>query len=141
MRTSTIWPLFILCVAATATPILVQAQTGKDAPPPPNLQKLEEGAAPDSTVRPSDSRGKTTQKREQGVVTEVQVQSGKSNYRVKQSAGPGNAAPGDAQSNAVRPPQWTVKEFDWGGKKQVKPGEQVPDAPAPPLPPAPPAKK
>ena len=133
MRTSKFWPYFLLCVAASATPVLAQAQTTSQAPP--NLERLEEGSAPDITIRPQQG-GKTTDKREQGVVTEVEVQSGGSNYRVKQSAGPGNAAPGDAQSNAVRAPQWLVKEFDWGRKKEPKPGEPAPmqDAPPPPLP-------
>ncbi|MFT5535544.1 MAG: hypothetical protein ACI802_003809 [Candidatus Paceibacteria bacterium] len=133
MRTSNIWPCFILCVAASATPFLAHAQTSNQAPPA--LERLEEGIAPDITIRPRES-GNTTQKREQGVVTEVQVQSGGSSYRVKQSAGPGNAAPGDAQSNAVRAPQWLVKEFDWGGVKAPTASEPAPmqDAPPPPLP-------
>ncbi|EGF33834.1 hypothetical protein IMCC9480_1593 [Oxalobacteraceae bacterium IMCC9480] len=135
MRTLKIWPCFILCVAASVTPLLAQAQSATVNQAPPNLERLEEGSAPDITISPQQ-RSTTTDKREQGVVTEVQVQSGGSNYRVKQSAGPGNAAPGDAQSNAVRAPQWLVKEFDWGGKKEPKPGEPAPmqDAPPPPLP-------
>ncbi len=135
MRTSKFWPCFILCVAANATPLLAQAQSETISQAPPNLERLEEGSAPAITIRPQQG-STTTDKREQGVVTEVQVQSGGSNYRVKQSAGPGNAAPGDAQSNAVRAPQWLVKEFDWGGKKEPKTVEALPmqEAPPPPLP-------
>jgi hypothetical protein len=137
MRTSKFWPCFILCVAASATPLLAQAQTTNQAPP--NLERLEEGNAPDITIRPREN-STTTQKREQGVVTEVQVQSGGSNYRVKQSAGPGNAAPGDAQSNAVRSPQWLIKEFDWGGTAAPNASEPAPMQDAPPPPPLPAAK-
>ncbi|MDY7573715.1 hypothetical protein [Actimicrobium sp. CCI2.3] len=133
MRTSKFLPCFILCVAASAAPLLAQAQTSNQAPP--QLERLEEGSGPDITIKPRE-RSTTTQTREQGVVTEVQVQSGGSNYRVKQGAGPGNAMPGDAQSNAVRAPQWLVKEFDWGSKKEPKSVEPLPmqEAPPPPLP-------
>ena len=135
MRTSKFWPCFILCVATSVTPLLAQAQTETVNQAPPKLEQLDEGNAPDITIRPRE-RSTTTDKREQGVVTEVEVQSGGSKYLVKQGAGPGNAAQGDAQSNAVRAPQWLVKEFDWGGKKEPKPGQPLPiqDAPPPPLP-------
>ena len=100
------------------------------------MQRLEEGEAPAVTIRKSDSGKKVTEKREQGVVTEVQVQSGKSSYKLKQSAGAGNAAPGDAQSNSVRAAQFTIKEFDLGRKPVEEAKEDTSLQPAPP-PPAP----
>ena len=135
MRYSQIWLLVSLCSAVAGLPTLAAAQSNKEAPP--NLQKLEEGTAADVTIRKPGSNKKTVEKREQGVVTDVQVQSGKSNYHLKQSAGAGNAAPGDAQSNSVHPAQWQIKEFDWGRKgKDAKPvdGLQEPAAPPPPAP-------
>lgn len=128
-----------------ALPAVTQAQASK--PVPPTMQRLEEGEAPAVTIRKSDGGKKVTEKREQGVVTEVQVQSGKSNYKLKQSAGAGNAAAGDAQSNTVRAAQFTVKEFDFGRKPVAEKKEDTSLQPAPvaaPSPPnsiSPPAKK
>ena len=108
------------------------------------MQRLEEGETPAITIRKSDSGKKVTEKREQGVVTEVQVKSGKSNYKLKQSAGAGNAAAGDAQSNSVRAAQFTIKEFDLGRKPAEEVKEDTSLQPAPPPPsvrPAQPATK
>ena len=132
--------LFIILGTVLATaPVIVQAQAPKAAPP--TMQKLEEGEAPAVTIRTPNSRKKITEKREQGVVTEVQVQTGKSNYRLKQSAGAGNAAAGDAQSNTVRAAQFTIKEFDLGRKPTAEKKDDGSLQPAPPPPTALPSKK
>lgn len=142
MRTSTSSLLILLCSTFAAMPAITLAQANKAAPP--TMQRLEEGEAPAITIRKPDGSKKITEKREQGVVTEVQVQSGKSNYKLKQSAGAGNAAAGDAQSNTVRAAQFTVKEFDFGRKPETEKKEdaslQPARAPAPPSS-VPPAKK
>ena len=134
MRPSPLLLAFFL-YGSLAAP-LCHAQAAKPASVPPNLEKLEEGSAPDITIRKPETNTRTVEKREQGVVTDVQVQSGKSNYHVKQGAGAGNAAPGDAQSNTIRAPQWQIKEFDWGRKKKaVQTDEQSAPVDAPPPPP------
>lgn len=123
-------------------PAITLAQTGN--PVPPTMQRLEEGTDPAITIRKSDSGKKVTEKREQGVVTEVQVHSGKSSYTLKQSAGAGNAAAGDAQSNSIRAAQFTIKEFDLGRKpvEEIKEDTSLQPAPPPPaLPPQPVPKK
>ena len=137
MRTSRnfrYWLLYSLCSAAGALsvlPTLAEAQGNKDVPP--NLQKLDEGNPGDITIKKPESNLKTFEKHEQGVVTDVQVQAGKSNYHLKQSAGAGNAAPGDAQGNSVHPAQWQIKEFDWGRKgRDAKPPEGLQEPAAPP---------
>ena len=132
MRTST--RCLFLC-AALAIPLVAQPQANKAAPP--TMQRLEEGEAPAVTIRNPDSDKKITEKREQGVVTEVQVKTGKSSYKLKQSAGAGNAAAGDAQSNTVRAAQFTVHEFDLGRKPVGEKQEDNTLQPAPP----PPTKK
>ncbi len=141
MRTSRNIRFWLLCwissagSALTILPTSASAQGTKDVPP--NLQKLDEGNPGDIIIKKPESNNKTVQKREQGVVTDVQVQTGRSNYHLKQSAGAGNAAPGDAQSNSVHPAQWQIKQFDWGSKGlHPKPAEglQEPAAPPPPLP-------
>ena len=134
--------LFWLCSLAAAgstialAPLQSVAQANKALPP--NLQKIDEGNPGDITIKKPESNKKTVEKREQGVVTDIQVQSGKSNYHLKQSAGAGNAAPGDAQSNSVHPAQWQIKEFDWGRKgRDAKSGDAVQEPAAPPPPPPP----
>lgn len=128
---------FCLLVILAATSMLVAssavAQNQTSKAPPPDLQKLDEGAAADVTIRPTPPRNKITQKRVQGVVTDVEVHSGGSHYFVKQSAGPNNAAPGEGMINSVRPATWQIKEFDWGGKPKVdKASDAAADAPPPP---------
>ena len=108
-----------------------------DAQQPPKMEKLEEGEAPAITIRKPDTEKKITEKREKGKVTEVKVQTGKSTYYLKPNEAPGNAVPGDAQSNENRGAQWSVHEFDLGRKKKAV--KQPADVPAEPIPPTPPS--
>lgn len=125
MNKSKVWQLLTVCIASLATPLLVAAQQTSQpsksiAPPPPELQKLEEGEAPSVTVRkPGEAPGDITQKTEQGRVTEVKVNSGGSTYYVKPQSTAGTLQPGDGP---VRGAQWQIKEFDMG-HKQRKEGE------------------
>ncbi|MGE5649087.1 DUF2782 domain-containing protein [Noviherbaspirillum sp. UKPF54] len=134
MRTLKAWHLTATCIAAFATPLLAQAQQA-DAPPPPQMQKLEEGEAPAVTIRKPDQERKITEKRARGgKVTETKVTSGKSTYYLKPNEQPG-AMPGDGQSSANRGAQWQVKEFDLS-RKQEATTEQAASIPAPPPAPA-----
>ena len=130
--------LTLVCagIAALATSLHVAAQQTAPVPPPPVMEKLEEGDDPAITIRKPSTATKSTEKRVQGKVTEVQVQAGGSNYIVKPNTPAGSALPGDAQSDTSRPAQWKVMEF--GGPKptneaDVSTGPQT-------LPPAPAAK-
>jgi hypothetical protein len=112
----------------------------QDAPPPPKLEKLEEGEAPAVTVHDKKGQQTITETRTpNGQVKEVKVTKGKNTYYVKPTVRPGSALPGDAQSPQSRPAQWQVYEFK--NHKKQKDAEVEP-APAPPavVPPAP-AKK
>lgn len=124
MRIAKIWPLVTVCIAAYAAPFLASAQQAAQpanaAPPPPRLEKLEEGEAPAITIRKPDGERKIVEKREQGRVTEVKVQTGKSEYTLKANQQAGSALPGDAESSKMRAPQWKVGEFDWGRPKEAK---------------------
>jgi hypothetical protein len=115
MWTSRIWPIAGICVVAWAASAAAEQQA-TDVPPP-RLEKLEEGAAPvpAATAGSKAPARQITQKREQGVVTEVQVKDGKSTYYLKPNT-PGSAAASDAQGDTTRTPQWKVLEFDWGGR-------------------------
>jgi hypothetical protein len=135
--------IFTLCVAALVVPLSVIAQQspskGQDTPPPPKLEKLEEGEAPGVTIREPKSKQTITERRAPGgQVKEVTVTKGKNTYTVKPNVAPGSALPGDAQSPQSRPAQWQVYEFN--NKKKPKESE-IEDAPPPAIAPPPPAKK
>jgi hypothetical protein len=144
MRTIKFWPAFMACAALTATPLSgwAQQQAG-NAPPPPKLEKLEEGEAPAVTIRKPSQERKITEKRAPGgKVTEVKVTSGKNTYYVKPNDAAGSAVAGDMQSNEARPAQWEVMEFDLGRSKEAKQEQAEQTAPVPPAPAASaPAKK
>lgn len=132
LRTSSVWKILSLCLLAH-----VSAAQAQQAPSeaPPRLERAEEGSAAAVTIAPKRGATKITEKREGGRVTEVTVKSGKSTYTMKPHVPAGNAQPGDAQTGALRAPQWKVMEFDIGKKKQ-KQGEEQETAAAPPPPPA-----
>lgn len=108
-------PLFML-----ATPAILLAQD-KTVPPPPKLEKLEEGTESDiKLLKPESNKTKMVEKRQNGKVTEVQVRTGKSSYTVK----PNDAPKGTPEGDANRAAQWKV--FEFGGKKEHKEVEPLP---------------
>lgn len=122
MRTSKLGPIVTICVAVYAAPLLVNAQQA--SAPPPKLEKLEEGEPPAITIRKPEGERKITEKRQQGKIKEVKVQSGKSTYYLKPNEPAGSALPGDAESSANRGAQWQVLEFG-----QPKPAKDTPQPP------------
>ena len=127
MHTSTpttkLWTIVALCAGAYAMPLFAHAQDAA-TPPPPTLEKLEEGEPPAVTIRKPEGEKKITEKRKQGKIKEVKVQSGKSTYYLKPNEPIGSALPGDAQSSTNRGAQWEVLEF--GKPKPVKKTPQPP---------------
>jgi len=137
LRTSSRLKLLSLCFAAPAFAAyagLAAAQTQQQAQQqaqqpsqrpsqaPPQLERIEPGSDVPATTIPPRERTRITEKRgNDGMVAEVEVQSGKSRYIMKPNVGPGNAQPGDAQSSAIRAPQWQVMEFDIGNPKKQAP--------------------
>lgn len=105
-------------------PLLASAQSKKEAPPPPQLEKLEEvGESELKLAKPETKNVKTVERKEGGRVTEVQVRSGPSTYTVKENKAPKGTQAGEANRAA----QWTVMEF--GGKKESKEVESKPAQP------------
>lgn len=160
LRTSSRLKLLTLCLIAHAG--LAAAQSQQQAPAqqrpaqtPPQLERIEPGSDTPATTIPPKERTRITEKRaNDGSVTEVEVQSGKSRYIMKPNVAPGNAQPGDAQSSAIRAPQWQVMEFDFGNpkKQEANPANAAPSpapakagvparADAPPPPPLEPVEK
>jgi hypothetical protein len=125
-------------IFAVSLPVLAQQPLQRaNVPPPPELERLEEGEAPAVTIPGGGPAEKSiTQKREQGRVTEVEVRTGRSTYVVKPLTPSGSALPGDTPANTNRAPQFKVKEFDLGKPEDFKPQPQAQPAPAAPAPPA-----
>ena len=138
LRTSSRLKLLTLCLAAHAG--LAAAQSQQQAPAqqrpsqaPPQLERIEPGSDVPTTTIPPKERTRITEKRgNDGQVTEVEVQSGKSRYIMKPNVAPGNAQPGDRQSSAIRAPQWQVMEFDIGNPKKQAAAQAPAPAPAKP---------
>jgi hypothetical protein len=134
MRTPILLTALPLVLAASLPASAQQPRQRAEAPPPPQMERLEEGEAPAVTIPGGGPREKSiTEKREQGRVTEVEVRTGRSTYVVKPLNPAGSAMPGDTQSNVTRPPQFKVKEFELGRPEEVKqqPAAAV-EAPLPP---------
>ena len=103
--------------AQTATP---PAQSpAQSTAQPPVTERIEQGSDEPAT-RIEPRRGtQIIEKRNNGQVTEIEVQSGKSRYTMRPHQPVGNAQAGDAQSSAFRAPQWQVMEFDLNAKKKA----------------------
>lgn len=151
MNNLKVWPvatfaaLFIATIGTFITPAaLAQQSAGTSrptnlAPPPPELQNLEEGQKPDITIEKNEKapEGTITQQRQQGVVTDIKVNSGGSTYHIVPRT-TGTSLPGDTPGAPANGARWVIKEFDWGQKKEKpkNPGQdQAVDAKTAPMPP------
>jgi hypothetical protein len=135
--------LVAACIAVFVSPFPASAQQGTNAPPPPQLEKLEEGEQPASPAGGQEQpRSIVTEKRAYGGrVTEIEVQSGGSKYYLQPNTQGGSSLPGDMDSNRMRAPQWRVKEFDLRrGDESKKPSEPAAAVPPPPAGPAAPPR-
>jgi hypothetical protein len=144
-RTSSSLKLFAFLLAAHAGLAVAQgqaaqpAQSAQQATPsqaPPKLERIEPGSDVPATNIPPKRGTQIVERRDGGQVTEVEVTTpGGSHYYMKP-----NTQPGNAQTNAIRAPQWKVGEFDLSGKRRAtnEAGQNVPTtADAPPPPPLP----
>jgi hypothetical protein len=88
---------------------------------PPGTAPIEAGSdQPTVTIPDKPPRTVITEKKENGVTTEVDVKSGKSHYKLKPTRPVGNAVPNTVEAGGARAPQWTVMEFNLGQKKDKK---------------------
>jgi hypothetical protein len=137
MRTPLLLIALPLVFAISMPALAQQLRERAEAPPPPQLERLEEGAAPAVTIPGGGQPERSiTEKREQGRVTEVEVRTGRSTYVVKPLNPAGSALPGDTQANTNRAAQFKVKEFDLSKPEDLRPQTQpqAPQAPAAPPP-------
>lgn len=138
MRKSKNWLLISACIATCTTPFVANAQHANGSvPPPPKLEKLDEGEVPAITIRkPGDERSVSQKRAPGGKVTEIKVVSGNSTYYLKPNDPAGSAATGDAESDPLRAAQWQVLEFDSmhsAENSRMTAAEQVPSPPVLPV--------
>jgi hypothetical protein len=143
-RTSTCLKTLTLCLLAHAGMAGAQQQPTQPQPTdkPPKLERIEPGSDVPATTIPSKRGTQITEKKQNGQTTEVDVTAGGSHYTMRPNTPAGNAQPGDANSSAIRAPQWQVLEFDMNAKRKAA-GASTEGAPAPaeaPPPPAPASK-
>lgn len=111
-------PRLTMSIALLAGAGAALAQT--PAPGQPPIERIEPGSdVPATRIEPKRGTQIREKRNNNGQVTEVDVQSGGSHYVMKSGQPVGNAQPGDAQSSAIRAPQWQVMEFDLNGKKKA----------------------
>ena len=111
-------PRLTLSIALLAGAAAALAQTPATGQPP--IERIEPGSdVPATKIEPKRGTQIREKRNNGGQVTEVDVQSGKSHYTMKSGQPVGNAQPGDAQSSAIRAPQWQVMEFDLNGKRKA----------------------
>lgn len=136
MKPSKVWSkqslaAALLCLAGFGAPVAgayAQAPSAQPAPPPPELEKLEEGEPPAVTIRkPGDAAttgNSIKEQRDHGQTKEIEVKSGPSTYYLHPGQrNVGGSTPGDAQSGPPTSAQWKVGEFDWGVKKKPEQGD------------------
>jgi hypothetical protein len=134
MRTLNLRSVLTLSAAMLAASAVhaQSAPSGQDAgPPPPETQRLEEGDAPAVTIRQPDNQESITEKKSQGRVTEVKVQTGSTTYYAYPNDPAGSAMRGDGQSDVSRPVQFRVGEF---GPPKNRPEAEEPVQTLPPNP-------
>lgn len=135
MNFTQIWSKALLAVvtvtAGFASPLTLARQPAPAsvAPPPPELQMLDEGGTPAMTIRKpgeeQSSGDSIEERRDHGRTTEIKVHSGPSTYYLKPKEQVGSALPGDAQSGPPTSAQWLVKEFDWDSQPQPENGDDT----------------
>lgn len=126
-----IFPRLTLSIALLGCAGAASAQTAAPTPAPrpapapaagqpPATERIEpESETPLTNIEPRRGTQIREKRNNSGQVTEVEVQSGKSRYVMKSGQPVGNAQPGDAQSSAIRAPQWQVMEFDLNAKRKA----------------------
>lgn len=124
-------PLGLLAWASLAA--AQQQQTQSQTPPPsekpPRLERIEPGSDVPATTIPPKGGTQIKERKDGGVVTEVDVQAGPSHYTLKPANPAGNAQPGTVEAGqGTRAPQWQVLQFDLNRKR--KEGEPTAAAPA-----------
>lgn len=135
LRTSLLLSLLLAAAGLAQAQANAPSQQTPSSAPPANVQPIAAGSDEPVTVLPSEPRTRITEKKENGGrVSEVDVRSGKSHYKLRPNSPAGNAQPGTVEAGGARAPLWTVKEFDLFGKKKKDSEAADTSTPAPAAP-------
>jgi hypothetical protein len=88
-----------------------------------------------SVDKPDVKKNETKERREGGKVTEVEVTSGGSTYKLQANPNVGNAPEGTVQGTSNRPALWSI--FQFGGPKKESKDEKEVEPVLQPVPPKP----
>jgi len=129
--------VWLLCTALLVQPFAVAQNTANEAPPADELELVDEVEQPTITIRKPDAKREITERREQGVVKEIKVQTGVSTYYLYPKKALGGEF--DDVTSRNKPAMWRVHEFDVTGQPPEHTDEEMgedfdytSDAPAPP---------
>jgi hypothetical protein len=118
---------FSLLMLSLSSLAHAQAISDKPAPPPPELQTLEEGEPPAVTIKkPGEEQGSgnsITERRDHGQTKEVKVKSGPSTYYVKPPQQLGGSTRGVANAGPRSGAIWNISYLVGGGNNKPKHGD------------------
>ncbi len=118
-------------------PFAMAQNANKNAPQKEDLELIDEVEQPTITIRKPDATREITERRENGEVREIKVQTGVSTYYLYPNQPLGGSF--DDITSKNRPAMWRVHEFDMTGQRPDQGGSETEDgvdytsdAPAPP---------
>lgn len=129
------WGVFFAALAAAS--VAVAQDAAQEVRPEETLELIDETEQPTITIRKPDAAREITERRENGEVKEVKVQTGVSTYYIYPNQTLGGAF--DDGTSKRRPAMWRIHEFDVTGQPSNQTGSEseeafdyTSDAPAPP---------
>jgi len=130
--------LLLLCAVFAAAPFAVAQDAEKAVQSADELELIDEVEQPTITIRKPDATREITERRENGVVREIKVQSGVGTYYLYPNKALGSDF--DDGTSKRRPAMWRVHEFDMTGQRPDQAGSETEDdfdytsdAPVPPV--------
>lgn len=128
--------LFLAVLAAG--PVALAQNVAQEAEPEESLELIDETEQPTITIRKPDAAREITERRENGEVKEVKVQTGVSTYYLYPNQSLGGSF--DDGTSKRRPAMWRIHEFDVTGQRPDQAGSETEeefdytsDAPVPPV--------
>ena len=131
--------LLFFCMALLVHSFVAAQNTANETSPTEELELVDEVEQPTITIRKPNAKQEITERRVQGEVKEIKVQTGVSTYYLYPKKALGGEF--DDVTSKNRPAMWRVHEFDVTGQSQEKTDDEMgedfdytSDAPAPPTP-------
>ncbi len=136
MRTLFDFRIIFICMALMVQPFALAQSPANNPEQTDEMELVDEVEQPTITIRKPDAKREITERREQGVVKEIKVQTGVSTYYLYPKKALGGEF--DDVTSKNQPAMWRIHEFDVTGQPQKSDEEMegdfdyTSDAPAPP---------